>query len=132
MTEERFNEFWRRLRELWPPFPNQNDKVIKQIYWRRFRRYTDKAVESAIGRCLDECKRFPSIAAITERLPDHPFEQATKTGCEEMNEEIRRKNDADKCSHNVEWITNKAGTITGYRLRRSEAKEERTDGQQDT
>lgn len=116
MDRSRFDSAWSKMRELWPPYKNQNDGVIKQIYWRRLQKYTTESVEEAVGRCVDESHKFPSVAHIIERIPPGSYEPSSAHTMASMLEAISRKQSADKKIYRVTWLANETGTITGYRL----------------
>lgn len=116
MDRARFDAAWSKLREMWPPFKNQNDGVIKAIYYRRLQKFKTEAVEAAMGLCLEEFHRFPSIAHIVERIPSGNLEAQQTLGMAAMNEKIRQQQAADKKVYRVVWLCSEDGVINGYKL----------------
>jgi len=120
MDKASFDGYWHRLRQVWPAYKNEEDRVKQDIYWKRLRPYKGEAVESAIARHLDTGHRFPTIAQIIELLPQNARLGTDIGGMDEMNEHIRVKavdmHHKGWTHYRLEWIATKFGTITGYRI----------------
>lgn len=66
LTLDEFSMAWSKLCASYPK--NEATALTVEVYFERLSAYEKSAVFEAIGVCMDECKWFPTIAEIVERI----------------------------------------------------------------